>query len=299
MQKVLLILAAGMGSRYGGMKQLDEVGPSGESIMEYSVYDAIRSGFEKVVFVIRRSFENDFNRRIIKKISPCIQTDLVFQELDDLPEPFLCNKSRKKPWGTGHALWVARQSVENPFVVINADDFYGREAYAVMANHLDTLPGDSQSHYAMCGYRLENTLSDHGHVSRGVCKVDENNMLANVTEYTQIQKNESGKIISKEKNTALQPDEIVSMNFWGFTPDVFDHLENKMKNFLEEEAQIDQSEFFLPFVIDELISEKKAMVSVLQSSAQWFGVTYRADKEAALTRIDQLVKKNVYPEKLF
>ena len=299
MQKVLLILAAGMGSRYGGMKQLDEVGPSGESIMEYSVYDAIRSGFEKVVFVIRRSFEKDFTRQIINKISPVIETDLVFQELDNLPEPFGCNKSRTKPWGTSHAVWVARQSVNKPFVVINADDFYGREAYEVMANHLDTLPQESQGRYAMCGYRLENTLSEHGYVSRGVCKVDGNHRLLNVTEFTQIQKDESEKIISKGSDVALQPGEIVSMNFWGFTPDVFDHLDNKMRMFLEKEQDNDQAEFFLPFVIDELISEKKAVVNVLQSNAEWFGVTYRADKEAARKRIHQLVNKKEYPAKLF
>ncbi len=299
MANTLLVLAAGMGSRYGGMKQLDRLGPSGECIMDYSVYDALHSGFDKVVFVIRKSFEGAFREHVVEKLKNKIKVELAFQEHGDLPGGFRCPADREKPWGTGHAIWVARNLISEPFTVINADDFYGREAFKAMGDYLQTLPENSESHYAMCGYRLENTLSDHGHVSRGICQVDSGGMLKTVQEYTAIEQDRDGQIISQGKPVNLRPDDLVSMNFWGFTPDIFKHLDQKMHAFLAESIQDPKAEFYIPFVVDELIRVGKAQVKVLKTRAKWFGVTYKEDREKAVEAIQDMVARNVYPAKLF
>lgn len=299
MGKTLLVLAAGMGTRYGGIKQIDQIGPSGECIMDYSVYDAIASGFDRVVFVIRRSFERAFREKVLDKINDKIRTDLAFQELENLPASFTCPPDRKKPWGTGHAIWIARDIIDEHFAVINADDFYGREAFRAMAEYFQSIGAGATGQYAMCGYRLENTLSDHGHVSRGVCKVNTSGKLQNVQEYTAIQKNANGQIISQKEAIALHPDDIVSMNFWGFTPDVFLHLDEKLVAFLTKNLDDPSVEIYIPFVVDELIRENKANVRVLQSKARWFGVTYKQDKATAAAFIRKMVTENIYPEKLW
>lgn len=300
MKLTLLVLAAGMGSRYGGMKQLDHLGSSGETIMDYSVYDALRAGFGKVVFVIRKSFEDDFRKNILDKLAGHVETALAFQELDDLPGGHLCPNNREKPWGTGHAIWVAREVIEGPFAVINADDFYGKEAFAVMADYLGGLSASGKKgQYAMCGYALDKTLSEYGRVSRGVCLVDENENLKKVTEHTDIGKNKDDHIISYYTGTIFKPDTAVSMNFWGFSPDIFDHLEEKLKRFLATGLDQPKSEFYIPMVVDELIGEGKASVRVLPADSHWFGVTYREDKEVAVASLRQLVLAGVYPDNLW
>jgi UTP-glucose-1-phosphate uridylyltransferase len=299
MNLTLVVLAAGMGSRYGGMKQLDRLGPSGETIMEYSVYDALQAGFNKVVFVIRRSFENEFREAILNRIQHKIQVELAFQELDDLPAGFTCPADRKKPWGTAHALWVCKDVVNEPFAVINADDFYGREAYEAMARYLGSLADNSAGHYAMCGYRLRNTLSEHGEVSRGICQVNEQGLLENVAEHTAIARNTDGQITSKGQLAGLQADDIVSMNFWGFTPDIFEKLNSKLVTFLTKSIHEAKSEFYIPIVVDELIREKQAQVFVLSSQASWFGVTYKEDKQDAINQLQHQVSKGIYPNKLW
>ncbi len=299
MNLTLVVLAAGMGSRYGGMKQLDRLGPSGETIMEYSAYDALQAGFNKVVFVIRRSFEKEFKEAIVSRIHHKIKVELAFQELDDLPEGFSCPSDREKPWGTGHALWVCKDVVNEPFAVINADDFYGREAYESMAKYLGSLSGDAEGQYAMCGYRLRNTLSEHGEVSRGICRVNAQGLLESVTEHTAIAQNADGQIASKGQLTGLKADNIVSMNFWGFTPDIFEKLNEKLVAFLTKSMHVAKSEFYIPFLVDELIQEKQAQVFVLSSQASWFGVTYKEDKALAINRLNELVAGGVYPGSLW
>ncbi len=299
MAKTLLILAAGMGSRYGGMKQLDRLGPSGECIMDYSVYDAIQAGFDKVVFVIRKCFEADFREHIVAPLEGRIRVDLAFQEQDDLPGEYNAPENREKPWGTGHAIWVARDLIHEPFAVINADDFYGREAFDAMGDYLEALTEASCGQYAMCAYRLKNTLSAHGHVSRGVCQVKPDNTLETVVEHTAIEQGSDGQILSHGQPTTLRPDDLVSMNFWGFTPDIFQHLTDKMHAFLEANLEDPGAEFYIPFVVDELIREGAVQVRVLQADARWFGVTYQADRDQAVKAIQDMVTRNVYPEKLF
>ena len=299
MNLTLVILAAGMGSRYGGMKQLDRLGPSGETIMEYSIYDALQAGFNKIVFVIRKHFEKEFHEAIVKKINPHVQVQLAYQETEMLPDGFVCPKEREKPWGTGHALWVCKQLVQDPFAVINADDFYGREAFQVIAEHLRSQHPEDMGSYAMVGYHLNRTLSEHGSVSRGICRVDNKGKLKRVTEHTAIEKNEKGQIFSNQSESELDENAIVSMNFWGFTPDFFEHLESKLKLFLKENINQTKSEFYIPFVVDDLIGEDMASVKVLSSEAQWFGVTYKEDKEQAVKQLQQKVDAGVYPNKLW
>lgn len=301
MQPTLIILAAGMGSRYGGMKQLDRLGPSGETIMEYSVYDAIRAGFGKVVFVIRRSFAQEFNEKIVKRLSKHIKTETVFQDPDELPAGHVFTSPREKPWGTGHAIWVARNKVHEPFAVINADDFYGRSAFEDMAAYLDKLTAGQTGRYAMCGYQLKNTLSEHGKVSRGICQVDDDGYLTSVAEHSAISRDQNGRITSGEPEVKkiLHGQDIVSMNFWGFGPDLFGHLEIQFHQFLLKEGQDPGAEFYIPLVVDKLIRDKQAKVKVLQSQARWFGVTYRQDKDEAIKAILQMTEAGEYPGKLF
>ncbi len=299
MKITLIVLAAGMGSRYGGMKQLDRLGPSGETIMDYSVYDALKAGFNKVVFVIRKSFEQEFRDAIASRVEDKMKVELAFQELEDLPAGFTCPPDRKKPWGTGHALWVCRNLVDEAFAVINADDFYGREAYKTMADYLKSLKPGSSGNYAMCGYQLKNTLSQHGEVSRGICRVDEQGMLVSVDEQLAIAKDQTGRYTSEGQAASLQDDNIVSMNFWGFTKDMFDHLDEMLKGFLNEKIREPKSEFYIPVVVDNLIRDEKARVKVLSSGARWFGVTYKEDKQEAINKIHLKVGDGIYPDKLW
>ena len=296
-QPTLIILAAGMGSRYGGLKQLDQMGPNGETIMDYSVYDALRAGFGKVVFVIRKDFEEAFKARFIQKISDKIATDYVFQELNDLPEGFKVPEGRTKPWGTNHAVWAARNAVNEPFAVINADDFYGADAFKAMAQYLEKLESDS-TEYSMIGYPVTNTLSEHGTVNRGVCKVDEKSHLINVTEREAIGwKND--KIISEKDGGEVPQDAQVSMNFWGFSQYYFKQTGEDFIRFLKAEGKELKSEFYIPATVTNLIEQQKATVEVLDTTAQWFGVTYKADKEATIQRIQEMIAQNIYPEKLW
>jgi UTP-glucose-1-phosphate uridylyltransferase len=296
----LLVLAAGMGSRYGSLKQVDKLGPSGETITDYSIYDAIRAGFGKVVFVIRKSIEADF-KEVFYKFNDKIEVEYVYQELDNVPEGIKIPADRQKPWGTGHAVMVAAEKINTPFAVINADDFYGAGSFQTIANHLSRIYIDDIDAYCMVGYKLENTLSEHGHVSRGVCETTLENILKSIIERTQIQRlNE--KIVYKETEEIWKPltgNEIVSMNFWGFPPTVFNHLKEKFKIFIEINSQNLKSEFYLPFAVNDLILEGKANVSLLQTPDLWFGVTYKEDKETTIKKLDELVNKGIYPKNLW
>ncbi len=301
MDLTLVILAAGMGSRYGGDKQLDRFGPSGETIMDYSVFDAIRAGYNKVVFVIRHDFAEAFKKGFISKWDGKVAIDLAYQSVEDVPEGITYHPERTKPWGTGHAMLMAREVVNEPFTVLNADDFYGMEAYQTMAAFLKGASAEQQGRYAMCGYKLENTLSTHGSVSRGICKANDRNLLESITEQTNIFVDEKGHIINEfnGQRSQLLPEDIVSMNFWGFTPDVFAHTETIFIDFLKERAKDPTSELYIPYVIDKLISSGQATVQVLQSDAAWFGVTYADDKSNTMQSIRELVAQGVYPENLW
>ena len=296
----LLVLAAGMGSRYGSLKQIDKLGPSGETITDYSVYDAIRAGFGKVVFVVRKSIEPDF-REVFSKLSDKIEVEYVHQELDNLPSGISVPAERQKPWGTGHAVLVAASKIKTPFAVINADDFYGADSYKVMAEHLMRDRSSDKSAYSMVGFKLENTLSEYGHVSRGVCVTDSNNILKSITERTQIQKID-GKIVFKDSDDSWKPltgKEYASMNFWGFPSSIFPHLEKKFKLFIEANIQNLKAEYYIPLAIDDLIKEDIASVNVLNTNSKWFGVTYKEDKESTIQKIQELVNQGVYPSNLW
>jgi choline kinase len=299
MKPTLLILAAGMGSRYGGLKQLDRLGTSGETIMDYSVFDAQRAGFGKVVFIIRESIEADFREMFVNRLQGKVDMELVFQEINKIPSGFSVPADRVKPWGTGHAILMAKDVIREPFTVINADDFYGAEAYQAIAKFLTTQASDTE--YAMCGYQLSKTLSDFGTVSRGVCTLDPNGYLLDVTERTAISRNKNGKIYYKlnDQEIPLEDNVQVSMNFWGFTPSLFGHLEEKFKAFLREKGNELKSEFYIPFVVDDLMKEGKVKTKVLPSDAEWFGVTYQEDRPATIAKISALVKAGKYPESLW
>ena len=301
MKPTLFVLAAGMGSRYGGLKQLDGLGPNGETIMDYSIYDAVRGGFGKVVFVIRHSFEADFREKIIKKYQDIIPVELVFQELDYLPEGAVLNPERVKPWGTNHAVLMGKNVIKEPFAVINADDFYGRESYKVLAAYLTGLE-NKQNDYCMVGYRVGNTLSESGSVARGVCEKDAGDYLTSVVERTHIIRDTDGVIKYKDENDVLHPlDENapVSMNMWGFTPEYFEYSENQFVDFLKENAGNIKAEFFIPLAVNNLIVSKTAKVKVLDTPSKWFGVTYAEDRPAVVEKIRELIAKGEYPEKLF
>lgn len=300
MKPTLLILAAGMGSRYGGLKQLDGIGPHGETIMDYSIYDAIKACFGKVVFVIRKSFEKEFNELIIKKFKNLIDVEVVFQDLDKIPEGYTYSPRREKPWGTNHAVLMAKDVIHEPFGVINADDFYGKESFEILSNFLQSVT-DKKDEYCMIGYRVENTLSENGPVSRGICIVNENNELIDVVERTSIQE-KGGAIIYLDENgreVSIPPETIVSMNMWGFTPDYFNYSLEYFKKFLEENSQNIKAEFYIPTVVNQLIHEKKIICKVLNTPSKWFGVTYAEDKPQSILKINELIRKGIYPEKLF
>ncbi|MBN2597823.1 sugar phosphate nucleotidyltransferase [Labilibaculum sp.] len=298
MQPTLLVLAAGMGSRYGGLKQIDPIGPTNETIIDYSIHDAIEAGFGKIVFVIRESFEKEFKELFNAKLAGKIEVDYVNQEIGKVPEGTVYNLEREKPWGTGHAILMAKDCIHEPFAVINADDYYGVEAFTTISDFLSKSITDEEN--CMVGYQLSNTISENGSVSRGVCGTNENDHLTTVIERTHIEKLENG-IAYKENEEwiPLAPETIVSMNFWGFTPKLFDHLESQFIVFLKEEGDQLKSEFFIPSVVANIIKEGKTQVKVLKSDAQWFGVTYREDKEKAVKAIGKLIEKGTYPSKLW
>lgn len=292
----LLILAAGMGSRYGGLKQLDAVGPNGEAIIDYSIYDAIQAGFGKVVFIIRKDLEEAFKERFGSMLEGKIDYEFAYQELDMLPEGYLVPEGRVKPWGTGHAVWCARNYIQGSFAVINADDFYGRDSYRVL---VDAMNSNTKDHI-MVAYYLKNTLSKHGYVSRGVCTKDENNFMLDVEEHTKISIKDE-KIVFEHADglKELSGDLPVSMNFWGFQHTYFDWLDKYFTDFMDAQGSELKSEYFIPTVVNNIITSGEEKVKVLESDAKWFGVTYREDKEEVMGRIADLIKEGVYPEKLW
>lgn len=301
MKPTLFVLAAGMGSRYGGLKQLDGLGPNGETIMDYSIYDAIRGGFGKLVFVIRKDFEKDFRDKIISKYENHIPVEVVFQSTDKLPEGFTCPADRVKPWGTNHAVLMGKDVINEPFAVINADDFYGRDSFAVIGKYLSELPEGAKNQYAMVGFRVGNTLSDSGTVARGICSTDEEGHLTTVVERTEIMrvdgtvsyKDEEGKWVGIADNTP------VSMNMWGFTPDYFQYSEEYFKEFLKENIDKPKAEFYIPLLVNDLVNSKTATVKVLDTTSRWFGVTYAADRQSVVDKFKALADSGEYPSPLF
>ncbi|MBQ2511127.1 MAG: NTP transferase domain-containing protein [Bacteroidales bacterium] len=296
MKPTLLVLAAGMGSRYGGLKQMDGVGPHGETILDYSVEDAIRAGFGKVVFVIRHSFDEAFRAHVnAERYGGRIAVEYVYQELDKLPAGFSVPAGREKPWGTNHAILMAKEVIHEPFAIINADDFYGRDAFQVMADHLRTLDG-KEGDYCMVGYRLENTLSENGTVSRGVCETDADGMLVGMTERTAIGRTANG-IEYKDGDGSMHPlsgDATVSMNLFGFTPDYFAKSEALFVDFLKEHGGEMKSEYYIPFAVNTFIADGRATMRVLKTTAQWFGVTYQEDRPMVVARLAKLHADGVY-----
>lgn len=296
----LLVLAAGMGSRYGSLKQMDGVGPNGEAIIDYSIYDAIRAGFGKVVFVIRHSFAKEFTEVFnAERFGHRIEVEYVYQELDCLPEGFSLPEGRQKPWGTNHAVMMAAPVIREPFAVINADDFYGRDAYAVIGRYLSSLEG-SRNSYCMVGYEVSKTLSENGTVSRGVCTVDADGYLQGMVERTQIERVD-GTILFHDggADEPLAENTPVSMNLFGFTPDYFEYSADYFRTFLSENISNLKAEFFIPLMVNRLISTSVARMRVLSTSAQWFGVTYKEDKPQLMAKIEALIEAGEYPRKLW
>lgn len=292
-----------MGSRYGGLKQLDGLGPNGETIMDYSIYDAIKAGFGKLVFVIRKDFEQDFRDKIISKYENHIPCELVFQAIDKLPEGFTCPEGRTKPWGTNHAVMMGASVINEPFAVINCDDFYGRDSYHVMAEFLSNLPEGAKNTYSMIGFRVGNTLSESGTVSRGICETNDKHLLTSVVERTKIQRmNGEVKYMDENEAWVVTPETTpVSMNFLGFTPDYFTYSEEFFKAFLSDSKNMEnlKSEFFIPLLVDKLINDGTATVEVLDTTSKWFGVTYPEDRQSVVDKIQTLIDAGEYPNKLF
>ena len=288
----LLIMAAGMGSRYGGLKQLDPVGPSGETIIDYSVYDAIRSGFNKIVFIIRKDFEKEFRSQITDKYQDRIKVEFAFQDLNDLPQGFTCPEGRVKPWGTGHAILTASELIQEPFVAINGDDFYGYESFKIVA---DYYQGEGAT-FSMVAFQLDKTLSEFGGVTRGLCTV-RTDLLDTVVETGDLMRTEDG--ISSDREIELDGSEPVSMNVWGFTPDLFKHLKAMFIDFLDKEGSEMKSEYLIPTVVNNLIRSGQKQVHVLRTSSKWFGVTYKEDKPFVSQQIQELIDDDTYPKQLF
>lgn len=300
MKPTLFILAAGMGSRYGGLKQIDGLGPNGETIMDYSVYDALRAGFGKIVFVIRKDFEQAFRDAVLAKYQDRVPCDICFQSIDRVPEGCTYNPDRQKPWGTNHAVLMGKDVINEPFAVINADDYYGRESFQILADFLRSVEG-KKGEYCMVGYRVQNTLSENGSVSRGVCATDANGLLTDVVERTSIEmvgnkivfKDEDGKDVEIPANTP------VSMNMWGFTPEYFEYSEEAFRQFLAEYGQELKKEFYIPTLVNDLIVSGKATCRVLDTPSKWFGVTYSEDRPQVVMKFNALMQNGTYPEKLF
>jgi len=302
MKPTLLVLAAGMGSRYGGLKQMDPMGPDGETVLDYSVFDAIRAGFGKVVFIIREDFADAFKQGVGGRFAGRIEVGYAFQRLDDLPAGFTPPPGRTKPWGTAHAIRAARGQVAEPFAVINADDFYGRDAYQRAAAFLTSLPAaDATAHYAIVGYPLKNTLSEHGDVNRGICELDGCGLLTEVEEYVAIEREADGVVRGTSlvgSRRALDERAPVSMNFWAFAPDFFGHLEDEFTSFLNAAGSAEKSECYIPSVVDSLIRAGKADCRVLDTTSRWFGVTYPGDKPHVVASINRLIAAGDYPAPL-
>lgn len=301
MKPTLLILAAGMGSRYGGLKQLGGVGPSGETIMDYSLYDAIRAGFGKVLFVIRKDFEKDFMAQVARKYQERIPVEIAFQSVDKLPEGFTCPPGRTKPWGTNHAVLMGRDLIKEPFAVINADDFYGKESFQVLAEELRQMEG-TRNRYCMVGYHVGNTLSSGGGVSRGICQYDAEGFLTSVTERTDIRREEDGVIRYQGdagERHPLSSEMLVSMNMWGFTPDYFEHSLEAFQVFLRANLESEKGEFYIPTVVNQLIQSGTSKVRVLDTPSKWFGVTYATDRPSVTAQLQTLVEQGEYPQSLF
>ena len=302
---VLVVMAAGMGSRYGGLKQIDPVDKAGHIIMDFSIFDAVKAGFEKVVFIIKKENEQDFRAAIGDRLSEKIKVSYVFQELTNLPEGYVVPEGRVKPWGTGHAIMSCMGEIDGPFVVINADDFYGSHAFQVAYDYLTTHQDEEGIYrYMMVGYRLENTLTDNGHVARGVCEMDAQGYLADIHERTHIEKRGNGAAYTEDEGKTWIPisgDATVSMNMWGFSESILGELQSRFSAFLEENLKKNplKCEYFLPFVVDELLKEGRATVAVEKSQDKWFGVTYKEDKPMVMAAIQNLKDQGVYPAHLW
>ena len=304
MKPTLFLLAAGMGSRYGGLKQLDTLGPQGQSIMDYSIYDAIKAGFGKIVWVIRRDFEEQFRTQILSKYEGHVPCELCFQSLDALPEGFSVPEGREKPWGTNHAVLMGKDIIKEPFAVLNCDDFYDRDAFMVMGKFLSELPEGSKGKYAMVGFRVDNTLSESGTVSRGICENDEaTHHLTSVVERTKIERRDGVvRYLDEDGNWVGIPDTTpVSMNFWGFTPDYFQYSEEYFKEFLSDPKNQanPKSEFFIPLMVDTLIKQGKATCEVLDTTSKWFGVTYPEDRPEVVAKLARLHQDGQDPDNMF
>jgi hypothetical protein len=301
MNTTLLILAAGMGSRYGGMKQVDPFGPSGETITDYSIYDAYRAGFNRFVFVISPKMEADFKTNYVKKFPSHIKVDYVIQSIDNIPEGFLMPEDRVKPWGTAHAVLMAREAIYEPFAVINADDYYGSKSYQIMNDFLVGTDKGASGQYCMVGFELQKTVSEHGSVARGVCQVTDSGYLTGMVERTKIFLKDGGIVYEDEDGTThgLDAMDTVSMNLFGFTPDFFMHIEETFKVFIKDNINNPKAELYIPLVVDNLLNAGTARMSVLQTSESWFGVTYQEDKPKVLAAIRKLVDGGVYPETLW
>lgn len=300
MKPTLFVLAAGMGSRYGGLKQLDSLGPNGETIMDYSVYDALQAGFGKIVFVIRKDFEEDFRKKVLARYEGHIPVEVVFQATDKLPDGYTCPADRTKPWGTNHAILMGKEVINEPFAVINADDFYGRDAFKVIAEEL-ARPRTGKGDYCMVGFRVGNTMTENGSVSRGVCTVKDGN-LDTIVERTAISFDNDHNIVFTDENGSeqhLEANTPVSMNLWGFTPDYFDYSEREFRNFLDKSIDTPKSEYYIPSCVDTLVKSGEATVKVLDTDSRWFGVTYAEDRPGVVAKFAELHADGTYPAKLF
>jgi len=301
MKPTLLILAAGIGSRYGSLKQLDRIGPSSETIIDYSIYDAIRAGFGKVVFVIKENIAKEFSEVFDEKLKGRIEVDYAFQEIHKIPEGLTYSKERQKPWGTGHAVLMAKNKIHEPFAVINADDFYGHGSFQAIVDFYQGWTQKKGDPYCMVGYELGKTLSENGSVSRGVCKADVCGLLIEVTERTKIERDTKGIAYIDENSQSSYLDErtTVSMNFWGFTPSFFEHLETGFLEFIKNNVNSPKAEFYIPTVVNDLLERKTASVKILTCSDQWFGMTYKEDRDLVISKIAELVKAGIYPADLW
>lgn len=299
MKPTLLVLAAGMGTRYGGNKQLDEVGPSGETIIDYSIYDAIRAGFGRIVFVIRRDIEEQVKERFVDRLNGRIEVDYVFQEITNLPEGVKVSPERQKPWGTSHAILVTRDKIKEPFGVINADDYYGVDSFRILRDFL--VNDRKETNYCIVGYKLGNTLSDHGHVNRGVCQAGEDGFLKNIVETRQIEKTKDGAVAPGPdgKQIHFTGNEIVSMNLWGFKPSCYDFLGKEFRNFIDMSGMDLKSELDIPTSVDKFVKNGEITIQILMSNERWFGVTYREDKPFVVESIKKMIRNGVYPVRIY
>jgi len=299
MKPTLLVLAAGMGTRYGGNKQLDEVGPSGETIIDYSIYDAIRAGFGKIVFVIRRDIEQQVRERFVDRLHGKIEIDYVFQEITNLPEGVKVAPDRSKPWGTSHAILVTKEKIKEPFGVINADDYYGVESFKILRDFL--VNDKNPVNYCIVGYKLGNTLSEHGHVNRGVCQAGEDGFLLDIVETRQIEKTKEGAVAPGPDGKTLHftGNEIVSMNLWGFKPSCYDFLGKEFRNFINKLGMDLKSELDIPTSVDKFVKNGEITIQILMSNERWFGVTYREDKPFVVENIKKMIRKGIYPARIY